>query len=243
MVYDVLHKPGTAEEMRGLRKIAGRFAVPQRGRWLEPACGSGRFLRAGAAAGIDVAGFDAHPPMVAYARKRLPSADVRCADMRDFAIGRWEARFAFAFNTINTIRHLTSDQSMLDHFACMNRCLRPGGVYIVGLSLAHYGHEAPSEDVWTARRGRLGITQIVQYEPPDITSRVEHVASHLVIERPRGTEHRDSAYSLRSYNLDQWRGLLAQTSLAEIACVDEQGRDIQPVDGCYRLFVLQRPER
>ena len=46
--YDILHAAGTAEEVDGLEAIASRWVRPaSRGpmRWLEPACGTGRYLR------------------------------------------------------------------------------------------------------------------------------------------------------------------------------------------------------
>lgn len=241
LVYDVLHAAGTAAEVRGMAKIAAKFgplARQRTPRWLEPACGTGRFLRAARKLGISTSGFDLSEPMIHFARERLPQADVRVADMTDFMIDRWHARFDLAFNTINTIRHLSSDRDMLTHFEQIAQVLRPGGVYIVGLSLSHYGHEGPSEDVWAARRGSLGVTQIVQYEPPTRAGRSELVHSHLVIERPRGTVHRDSSYRLRSYNLAEWTALIKRSSMKLIACVDEQGDELPAADGCYRLFVL-----
>ncbi len=244
LVYDVLHTPGTAAEVRGLAKIERRFGPASRGtsRWLEPACGSGRFMRAGAKLGIHIAGLDLNPRMIEFARARQPGVDARVADMRSFACERWHRRFALAFNTINTIRHLPSDRTMLDHLQQTALCLKPGGLYIVGLSLAHYGHEGPTEDVWTATRGSLKVTQIVQFEPSSLPNRDERVFSHLMIERPSRTEHRDSAYALRSYSLRQWESLVRRSPFRIVGVVDEQGLDAVPVDGCYRLFVLQSGE-
>ena len=56
---------------------------------LEPGCGSGRMLEAFAARGIDVAGIDLSPRMVALARERLGGrGPVLVADMTDFDVGR-----------------------------------------------------------------------------------------------------------------------------------------------------------
>ncbi len=241
LVYDVLHAPGTALEVRGLAKIAQRFGSASRGqtRWLEPACGSGRFPRAGTKLGIHIAGFDLNERMIDFARARQPGVDARVADMRSFAIKRWHRKFAIAFNTINTIRHLPSDRAMLDHLQQTALCLKSGGLYVVGLSLAHYGHEGPTEDVWTAARGSLKVTQIVQFEPASLPNRDERVFSHLMIERPSRTEHRDSAYTLRSYSLRQWESLVRRSPFQIVGVVDEQGRNAVPIDGCYRLFVLR----
>jgi len=238
LVYDILHAQGTAEDVRGLMRIEELFARGRRGRWLEPACGTGRYLRRAAKLGVRTSGFDLDENMVEFVRTRVPGADVCVSSMESFLTDLWRGKFSLAFNLINTIRHLDHDQAMLEHFEQMAGALTPGGVYVVGLSLAHYGHEGSTEDVWTGGRGSLKVTQIVQFEPGSRQERTERVYSHLMIERPSGTEHRDSAYSLRTYDLKQWERLVSKSALRIVACVDEQGREVQAVDGCYRLFVL-----
>lgn len=242
LVYDVLHASGTLDEIDGLIAIRDRFVTAAgvaRDRWLEPACGSGRYLRAGVRRSLQIAGFDLNPEMISFTESRLPKSDVRVADMTSFAIDRWRHHFGLIFNTINTIRHLPTDEAMLAHFEQISECLAPGGAYVVGLSLSHYGHEGPSEDVWVGRRGPLKVTQIVQFEPPTEQVRTERVFSHLMIERPTRTDHTDSSYTLRSYSLRQWRSLLDRSPLNIVASVDENGGDIEAVNGAYRLFVLQ----
>lgn len=254
LVYDVLHAPGTAEEVTGLEAIERRF-VPKdmlrRGRcWLEPACGSGRYLREAAKRGIDVIGFDQLEGMVEFARERTPEpgpgigqSNYFQADMTAFSASIGKRCVTFAFNTINTIRHLPSDDAMRAHFAEVAKVLVPGGVYAVGMSLSAYGREQPSEDVWSGRRGSLGVQQIVQFFPSDAegspSSRAERVISHLVIDRPSGVEHRDSVYTLRTYNMEQWNTLVSSIDLHRTATVDEKGHDVFPSDGGYFLFILR----
>ena len=45
-----------------------------------------------------------------------------------------------AFNPVNTIRHLESDRAMLRHFAQMADIMKPGAIYVVGVSLIDYDH-------------------------------------------------------------------------------------------------------
>lgn len=80
--YDIVNQKGSAQEARELDTIARKHArtkfyrsPPSKGAsgavWLEPACGSGRLLRAGAALGAKVIGIDSNPNMVAYAHRSL----------------------------------------------------------------------------------------------------------------------------------------------------------------------------
>lgn len=253
MIYDVLHAPGTAEEVGGLERIERRFVDPKRTTrarlWLEPACGSGRYLREANRRGIDTIGFDLNQGMIDYAEDHTPQpapgvgdADYFVGDMTGFAERIGRRRVSFAFNLINTIRHLPSDDAMLAHFAQMAEVLAPGAVYVVGLSHSAYGRESPSEDVWVGARGRLRVTQVVQFIPPrsegNPRSRGEHVISHLSIERPRGVEHRDSAYHLRCYSGPEWDALVRKSPLRAVATIDEQGEDAPAPDSGYILHVL-----
>jgi len=249
-LYDILHAPGTAEEVDGLEAIAERFAPPDP-TWLEPACGTARLLRVAARRGRRVVGFDLSTPMIDYARERVygvvpPSnATIYVAPMQRFVAGNIRpGSIGFAFNTINTIRHLMTDADLQEHLKETARALSKRGVYVVGLNTTGYGFEQPSEDTWTGARGRVRVTQVVNYEPPTAprpetdAERIERVYSHLMIERPRGTEHHDSAYALRTYSLDQWLDAIGESPFKLAAVVDEWGEDCDPVECGYRLFVL-----
>lgn len=254
VVYDVLHAAGTAEELDGLERLALRHvrADPVDLAWLEPACGTGRLVRLAAARGTGAVGFDLDPGMIDYATRRIGSAGldhlaaVFTADMRTFAeSGEIEpASVGFAFNTINTFRHLMTDADALAHLEQIDRVLAPGGVYAVGISVSAYGCETPTEDVWVGSRGRLRVTQTVQYIPasgPDGGARVERVLSHLAIERPASEEHRDSTYALRTYSLDQWLDLVSRSPFRIADVTDDTGRPCEPGPSGYRLYVLARP--
>lgn len=253
-IYDILHAPGTRDEVDGLEQIERRFVDPAltaRARlWLEPACGSGRYLREANRRGIDTVGFDLSEGMIGYARDHSPApgagvgrAEYFNADMTDFARRLGRRRASFAFNLINTIRHLTSDQAMLAHLGQVAQILAPGGVYVVGISLTAYGAEAPSEDVWVGARGRRRVTQVVQFIPPNADgnarSRSELVISHLAVESAGGTQHRDSRYRLRTYSLEQWKDLIERSPLEVVAEVDEVGQVWPAADGGYHLFVMK----
>lgn len=244
--YDILHSPGTAGEVDGLERIERRFSrrplAPGRV-WLEPACGTGRFLRVAAGRGRRVIGIDLGREMIEYARASFARRGLRGRFvLGDIARFRSPARADFAFCLINTLRHLPTDASMLDHFACMARALKPGGVYAVGLECSRYGRQFPSEDVWEGRRGTVRVQQVVQYRPPTARSRREWVHSHLTITSPGAERHLDSAYDLRAYSEREWSRLVARSAMREIGRCDPDGSDclLGPagVVGGYAVRVL-----
>lgn len=246
MIYDILHTPGTGEEVDGLVAIEQRWSRPGRLRrcWLEPACGSGRYLRAARARGIDAIGFDINPDMIEYAGRRArrargsASETYFVASMTNFA-ERLERPATFAINPINTIRHLDTDEQMLAHFEQMARVLGPGACYSVGMSISLYGHEQASEDVWRGTRGQCKVMQVVQFIPPR-EGRCEQVISHLTIERNGHVESRASAYALRTYSLDEWLELVERSALRLIATADMDGLPMEPPRMGYAMFLLGR---
>lgn len=251
-IYDILHAPDTEWEVRGLFKIAARFLGPKKPesmRWLEPACGSGRYLRLAARKGVRVVGFDRAPAMIDYARARMKEigasrrANLFVGDMVGFEQHLTPASVDMAFNLINTIRHLPSDRDMIAHFRGLASVLKPGGVAIVGISLSSYGNEFPDEDVWRAKRGRTDVTQIVSYIPAPggkgHGARVERVHSHLMVKTPAGVSHHDDSYGLRAYDLKQWRSIVSRAGFRTIATIDEHGEDHPVREPGYALHVLQ----
>lgn len=256
-VYDVLHRPGTVAEVRGLIRMAER-ALGGSGpwRWLEPASGTGRYLIELARRGHTGTGIDLAAEMTDYARAAAAGAGV--GTKLDLVTARMEAfrlsgPFDAAFCPINSIRHLGSDRAMLAHLGCVRRALRAGGVYIVGLEVADPRCAAPTEDVWIGRERGLHVHQFVSYIPAAPRSRREVVHSHLTVTRrePGGSkrerasrstaatvEHRDSRYALRTYTLAQWLGLIARAGWKVQHVCEADGLEIEPKPIGYQLWVL-----
>jgi SAM-dependent methyltransferase len=178
--------------------------------------------------------------MVRYAREKLGGRGrLFVAGFADFADRMRPRSVDMAFCTINTIRHIEHDAEMLAHLGQIARVLRPGGVYVAGLSVTIRGMESPSEDVWEGGRAGVRVKQIVQFIPPE-RGRFETAVSHLIIRRRAGApaEHRDSAYRLRTYSLRQWTALLRRSALEVRAVTDQDGLPIEPPTLGYALWVL-----
>lgn len=261
-IYDILHAPGTLKDVRGLARIEKLYSkAPRTLGWLEPACGSARYLLAAAASAVagaggrKVVGFDLSPGMIEYANARVKESGVSrranlfIGDMASFADRVKPASISLAFNLINSIRHLDTDAALASHFRDIAAVLHKGGVYAVGISLSEYGLESPTEDVWQGRRGSTRVHQVVQFEPPSApprsrskAARVERVFSHLTITRGKDISTRTATYGLRCYDLDQWRTAIERSPLCEIATCDERGTRLPPACPGYTLFILGRKD-
>jgi len=260
-LFDILYTPGTAREVDILQKIARRYgrADNRLPCWLEPACGTGRYLRCLARRGQRIVGFDRDPAMIAYAnatlrRRRLQRrAWAFAGDMTDFAIMLPPGSIDFACNPVNSIRHLEDDRQLLAHLDQMATVLRPGAVYAVGVSLRNRTNDFPNEEVWEGRRGRCTVRQVVTYLPPPAATpaspttaehaaapRFETVLCHLQIRRPRGEEHRDARFRLRSFDRDEWRALIERSALFRVASLDAAGEARGERIVSYQFEILGR---
>jgi len=248
MIYDILHTPGTSEDVDVLERVATRFDAPggSRRRWLEPACGSGRYLRVLASRGHRATGIDLDAGMLDYARKGLVrrglSRRVKLveADMTAFAERIGESSHDIAFIPVNSLRHLLDAGSVRRHFHEVARSLKPHGLYLVGISLSLYDEEDPSEDEWIGRRGSCTVRQVVQYLPPERTTRQETVISHIEVERPSGIEVFDTTYALRSYDARQWNAALRDSGFERVGSVTDKGKDLPDFPVNYQWDVLRR---
>ncbi len=147
----------------------------------------------------------------------------------------------FACNPVNSLRHLDCDRTMLAHFAQMAQVLKPGAVYLVGISLTDYGWLSEEEDLWEARRGPCQVSQLVNYLPPAPgtgRARIEKVVSHLTVTRPRGTHHFDDTYDLRCYDQEEWQRLVGRSALRHLGSFDAQGRPLEGRTVPYQLEAL-----
>ena len=253
MVYDILYTPGTAGEVTAFEKLENLFPpgkLKENRLWFEPACGTGRYLRVALGRGRQVAGFDLDEGQLTYARSRLkgPPGGLFTADMTDFQAAAQHAGLKpgsidFAFNPVNSIRHLDNDKTMLAHLEQMAFFLKPGALYVVGLSLTDYDQLLPEEDLWQAARGRCRVSQLVNYLPPEpgtTRARLEQVISHLTVERPRETRHFDDTYDLRCYDEKQWRDLVGRSRLDHAGSFDAFAEPREGRAPAYQLEVLRK---
>ncbi|MDG2208220.1 MAG: class I SAM-dependent methyltransferase [Pirellulales bacterium] len=239
--YDTLNTPGTAEDIDLYCKIARRYGRAPNA-WLEPACGTGRHLRVLAGRGFSACGFDLDPDMINYAKESLKTRGLRAhvfrAGMNDFIGPIRKRQFDIAINPHSSFRHLLDERDAISHLDQMATSLAPGGIYIVGVSLARYGLDKDESDLWLAVRGRRHIRQEITYKKPNRTKRIEEVHSRLTISRPQRVETHSDSYRLQTYDRTQWDRLLSRCRLRRVATLDEEGSEVSASHQPYQLEVL-----
>ncbi len=248
--YDVLFGSDWRAEFHFFRACFERFAALPRGRAVrsvfEPACGTGRLLIKFARAGYRVGGVDLNAAAVAYCNARLRRhgfpATVRVGDMADF---RTRQRFDAAFNPINSFRHLIGEPLAESHLRCMAGCVRPGGLYVLGLHLIPTHGERIEDEAWSARRGHLAVNSYMWSKGIDWSRRIETLGMTIDVYKPSGHLRIEDEMQYFTYTAEQFFDLLARVPEWEIAGTFDFAYDIDApirVDDSTEdvVFVLRR---
>jgi SAM-dependent methyltransferase len=183
---------------------------------LEPGCGTGRLLAALAERGLEVTGFDLSEQMVAYARDRVPGADVLVTDMTDFDLGR---RFDGAICAISTVSLLSPD-GLVRHLDAMARHLEPGAHYLVQQGLV--GDTADLwRSEWEAERGEVKLHVLFEALGRDPVLPSEQSRSRVeILSGPRAGEIVEDPHSTTYWTPETWRAVVDASPLTQVECYD-----------------------
>lgn len=216
--YDLVFGSDWKAEFDFLLQVIEEFAPASANRIFEPACGTGRLLYRLALEGLEASGLDLNPNAVSFCNKRLAKhgypESVICGDMSDFRLPK---KVDVAFNMINSFRHLLSEDMAAAHLRCMADCLKPGGLYVLGLHLTPTAGEPMTEESWSARRGHLTINTHLQTMDLDRRKRTERCRMRLDIYTPTQRRQIVDELVFRTYTADQFEKLLAGASQFEVA--------------------------
>jgi len=219
--YDLAFRSETRLEADFIEAACGKYGLlPPSLRLLEPACGTGRLVTELAARGHRMTGFDLSRPSLKYLRQRLArrkfAARVFRADMADFRLAK---PVDAAYCTFDGFRHLLSEDAARSHLQCVAKCLRPGGIYILGFHLLPLDAAEECIERWTERRGRTQVTVTLRVLQTDRRRRVERLRISTLV-RSGGSEVRlRDEFPLRMYTAAQFRRILAGVPQLELCDV------------------------
>lgn len=226
--YDLVFGSDWKAEFQFLIDCFEKHAKGKVRRLFEPACGTGRLVYRLADAGYEVSGLDLNPQAVAYCNERLarhglPESAV-VGDMRDFRLPR---KADAAFNTINSFRHLQSDEDARRHLECTAGALRKGGFYVVGIHLTPTRGEPTEEESWSARRGHLVVNTHMWLLERRSRKRLEIYGMTFDVHTPKRSFRLADKISFRTYTARQFERLIAAVPEFEIAETYDFAYDIQ----------------
>ncbi len=214
--YDVLFGSDCQAEFDFVTACFARYARRPVRRLFEPACGTGRLLAKFAKAGYEASGIDLNRKAVEYCNARLvrhgfaPTAAV--GDMSDF---RLKCKVDAAFSTINSFRHLQSEEQAQGHLECVARALAKGGIYALGFHLTPRGESLCDEESWSSRRGHLSVLSRMWSMEVDRRRRQERVGFVLDVYTPTRQFRLKDEFLFRTYSVAQFRRLLERVPQLE----------------------------
>jgi SAM-dependent methyltransferase len=251
LYYDIAFSWDLESEIGFLKGVFAEHVPFPVERLLEPACGTGRFLRALPAHGIAATGYDLLPEMVAFASGRIAEAGFEAearAVLGDMRTARFEPCFDAALNSVNSFCYLLEDEDVESHLLATAASLKPGAVYVVHFSMAYEG-ELPSDlSTWTMGRDGVVVTTSWSIETEDAESgRSVHVSKQEITE---GGETRTviDRHELRVWTDETFRAMVERTGAFRLAGVRGDGFDYDRVPLDRRItgemgnhyFILQR---
>lgn len=227
LYYDIIFDKGTAAErdfvIAAQKKHAGTSAQSV----LEPACGSGRLMRAFSDVGYSTSGFDSNAAMLKFAHERLsgavPAAQLFLGRMEDFVA---PAPVAVAHCLVSTFKYLLTEAHAVAHLRHVAQSLLPGGIYVLGFHLSDYDDVCRSRERWCEARGKTLVTCNIQTWPADRRTRLEDVRSRLIVREGKKSRQTETLWQFRTYNARQVRALLAQVPALEHVATYDFGYDI-----------------
>lgn len=215
--YDLVFGSDTAAELKFLQSCFSRFVKGKVKRAFEPACGTGRLMFRLGEKGYEVGGNDLNEKAIDYCNQRLKRKGIKgsafVGDMSDFTVKR---PFDAAFNTINSFRHLPTEEAAVNHLQCMADAVRQGGIYALGLHLTPTRGEPTDEESWSARRGQLAINTYMWPVEKLPKKRLERFGIRFDVYKPTESFRIEDVLELRSYNKNQYLKLLEAVSSWEI---------------------------
>lgn len=126
--YDLHTPPGHYKHDHAFVISEAMRIAPENCRLLDIGCGTGVFLEAALAAGIDAYGLDAAPQMIDAAAHRVGGGRVRVQRMQDVDdVGVYDVVCSLSW----TIHYAESREDLEDVVARCRRALRPGGLLIL----------------------------------------------------------------------------------------------------------------
>jgi len=215
--WDLAFRSETQLEADFLESVVRKYCDFPVRRLLEPGCGGGRLVVEMAARGYDVTGYDLNQRAVRYVKQRLArrqlSANVFVGDMTQVCL---EEPADLAFNTLNTFRHLTSEDDARRHLELIASSLRPGGIYVLGFHLLPPDAEETCIERWSAVHGatRVGVTlRVLDF---DRRKRIEVIRFSLRVRSGCRDLRIAADYEYRIYQAHQFRRLLDKVPQLEL---------------------------
>jgi len=210
--YDLGFKDDTLREAKFFEKVFAKYVPRPVKRVLEPGCGSGRLIVEMAARGYQMTGLDLNETALDFCRAKLEKKSLNArlvkGDMTHF---EFKHKFDAAINTINTFRHLLTEEDAILHLRSVANSLRTGGVFVLGLHLLPKDADFYGSERWSAQQGKTRVSYNLVVMDSKQKERIEQLKMTMTIRV--GVQKPIKVHNelvLRLYNHRQLKDLFAK---------------------------------
>lgn len=157
--YEIAFNVNRKRECDFLEVAFRRYSRRRISRILDLACGTGQHLVRLAQRGYRLTGIDLSADNLEYVRSRAASLGLTARLHRaDIAAFRLAEPQDAAICMTDSQGHLLTNESILAHFRCVARYVRPGGLYVFDRMLPDDWFEPTHEYRWTRQQGGTRVT-------------------------------------------------------------------------------------
>lgn len=226
--YDLAFRSETLPEANFIEAACRKYCSGKVRRLLEPACGTGRLVTELAARGYELVGVDLSRRSLAYLRRRLArrklQAEILYADMSDFTLSK---PVDAAYSTFDGFRHLLTEEAALSHLQSVARCLRTGGIYLLGFHLLPPDADEECIERWSECHGKTKVTVTLRVLETDRRRRIEKLRVCLLARTGKKEVRLRHDFEFRMYTAGQFEELLGKVPELELCDVYDFWYDIE----------------
>jgi SAM-dependent methyltransferase len=225
--YDLIFGADWKSEFQFLEATFNKYSKRPVKKLFEPACGTGRLLIKLAEAGYEVAGNDLNQHAVDFCNQRFARKGLKpVATVGDMANFKLKGKVDAAFNLINTVRHLESEEAIQNHLACVAEALAKGGIYLLGLHLTPATPAKCTEERWSATRGALTVNSCLWSIETNLKTRIERIGVTYDVKTPSKVFRIEDETVFRTYTAAQMAMLILQEPKFELVATHDFRYDI-----------------
>ncbi len=226
--YDLIFGADWKPELQFLEAAFDKFVDGAVDRLFEPACGTGRLIYRFADAGYNISGNDLNAKAVAFCNDRLKQHGLNetavVGDMTQFTV---DQQADAGFNTINSFRHLQTQQQAIDHLNCMAAAIRPGGIYVLGFHLTPTASEAIEEEYWSASADGLTVESGMWLNERNLSQRFEKFGMSFDVQMPDEQFRIVDEVKFRTWTWPQFESLIKKVPALELVSIYDFEYDIK----------------
>jgi cyclopropane fatty-acyl-phospholipid synthase-like methyltransferase len=245
-LYEMGFLKDTPKESSFLADVFKKYVPFPVKRVIELGCGSGRLVCDMAARGFEMTGLDLNPTALEYCQKQLKKLGVKgktvVGDMTKFS---FDKPFDAAVNSINTFRHLESEEAALAHLDCVADHLKPGGIFALSLHLLPPDGDLWGTERWAAHNDDLSVYYALTVVETSMKTRLEKLRISMLVKNEKESFRLSDHITLRIYTAKHLKALLTKTKKLKLIAVHDFWYDIESTqklnsEAVDSVLILQR---